>query len=43
MISSDIQEILANADRIIVFRRGRMAGEVQGVTATQENLVHMAS
>jgi len=43
MISSDIQEILANADRIIIFRRGRMAGEVQGATATQENLVHLAS
>jgi putative xylitol transport system ATP-binding protein len=43
MISSDIQEIVASADRIIVFRRGRIAGEVEGAAATQEHLVHLAS
>lgn len=43
MISSDIQEILASADRIVVFHRGRIAGEVEGAAATQENLVHLAS
>lgn len=43
MISSEIPEILANADRIIVFRRGRIAGEMFAADATQEALVHLAS
>ena len=43
MISSEIPEILANADRILVFRRGRIAGELVGAEATQEALVHLAS
>ncbi|NTI46319.1 sugar ABC transporter ATP-binding protein [Rhizobium rhizogenes] len=43
MISSEIPEILGNADRIIVFQRGRIAGEVSGPDATQETLVHLAS
>ena len=43
LISSEIPEILANADRIVVFRRGRIAGEVAAAEATQEALVHLAS
>jgi len=43
MISSEVPEILGNSDRIIVFRRGRIAGEVMGSEATQEILVHLAS
>ncbi|MDE1991250.1 MAG: sugar ABC transporter ATP-binding protein [Rhizobiaceae bacterium] len=43
MISSEISEILGNADRIVVFQRGRIAGEVSGPDATQETLVHLAS
>ena len=43
LISSEIPELLANADRILVFRRGRIAGEVSGAEATQERLVHLAS
>ncbi|WP_108399005.1 sugar ABC transporter ATP-binding protein [Devosia submarina] len=43
MISSEIPEILANADRIIVFRSGRIAGELTAAEATQEALVHLAS
>ena len=43
MISSEVPEILGNSDRIIVFRRGRIAGEVLGSEATQEVLVHLAS
>ena len=43
LISSEIPEILANADRIFVFRRGRIAGEIAAVAATQEALVHLAS
>jgi putative xylitol transport system ATP-binding protein len=43
LISSEIVEILANADRVVVLRRGRIAGTVAGATATQETLVHLAS
>ncbi len=42
-ISSEIPELLANADRIVVFRRGRLAGELAARDATQEALVHLAS
>jgi len=43
LISSEIPEILANADRIAVFRRGRIAGELTAAEATQDALVHLAS
>jgi putative xylitol transport system ATP-binding protein len=43
LISSEIVEILANADRVVVLRRGRIAGTVAGASATQETLVHLAS
>lgn len=43
MISSEIPEILGNADRVVVFRRGRLVGELHGPDATQEALVHLAS
>ncbi len=43
LISSEIPEMLANADRIVVFRRGRISGEVAVQDATQEMLVHLAS
>nr|WP_073054262.1 sugar ABC transporter ATP-binding protein [Kaistia soli] len=43
LISSEIPEILANADRIVVFRRGGIAGELTAAEATQEALVHLAS
>ena len=43
LISSEIPELLANADRIIILRRGRIAGEVSGPEATQDRLVHLAS
>ncbi len=42
-ISSEIPELLASADRIVVFRRGRIAGELVAAEATQEELVHLAS
>jgi putative xylitol transport system ATP-binding protein len=42
LISSEVMEILANADRIIVFRRGRIAGELRASTATQQALVQLA-
>lgn len=43
LISSEIPEVIANSDRIIVFKRGKIAGEVTGQAANQKTLVHLAS
>ena len=43
MVSSEIPEILGMSDRIIVFRDGDIAGEIDRSTANQEQLVHLAS
>jgi len=42
MISSDLPEVLATADRIIVIRGGKVAGELRGVDATQEAVGRLA-
>ncbi len=39
MISSELPEVLAVSDRIMVMRRGRVAGEVRGDEATEEGLM----
>ncbi|ACM31363.1 sugar ABC transporter ATP-binding protein [Agrobacterium rhizogenes] len=43
VVSSELDEILQVADRIIVFRRGRIAGELAGTDASHEALLHLAS
>ncbi len=42
MISSELPEILAVSDRILVMRHGRIAGELNVAEATQENIMHYA-
>lgn len=42
IISSDLPEVLSLADRIIVMREGRIAGEFLGEVATEENVMHLA-
>ena len=42
MVSSELPEILAISDRVLVMRRGRIAGEFDGATATQEKLMEHA-
>jgi ABC-type sugar transport system ATPase subunit len=42
LVSSELPEILAIADRIIVMRRGRIAGQFDGDTATQEMIMEKA-
>jgi len=42
MISSELPEILAVSDRILVMREGRLAGELAGRTATPEQVLALA-
>jgi ABC-type sugar transport system ATPase subunit len=42
MISAELNEILAMADRVIVMRNGRIAGEVSSTQASEEKLVSIA-
>ena len=42
-VSSELPELLANTDRIVAFRRGRMVGVLDTAEATQEALVHLVS
>ena len=43
MISSELPEILAIADRIFVMREGRISGELSHTEATEEKILHYAS
>jgi ABC-type sugar transport system ATPase subunit len=43
MISSDLPEILAMSDRVLVMHQGRIAGEIPGERATQEAIMHYAT
>ena len=43
MISSDLPEMLALADRIIVMRQGRITGELTRAEATEEKIMHLAA
>ena len=43
VISSDLPEVLAVADRILVMREGRMTGELNGTDATEEKIMRYAS
>jgi ABC-type sugar transport system ATPase subunit len=42
VISSELPEILAVSDRILVMRHGRIAGELEIQEATQENIMNLA-
>ena len=43
VISSDLPEVLAVADRIIVLREGRISGELNGASASEETVLRLAS
>lgn len=43
MISSELPEVLAMSDRIVVFRDGQKVGERKRGDVTQEQLMHLAS
>jgi len=43
VVSSELPELLAVADRILVMRGGRLAGEVPGGNATEEAVMRLAT
>jgi len=43
VISSELPEVLAVADRILVMREGRISAELSRTEATEEKIVHFAS
>jgi ribose transport system ATP-binding protein len=43
MVSSDLPEVLALADRIVVMREGRIQGELVGTEATEESVMRLAT
>ncbi|MCX6089228.1 MAG: sugar ABC transporter ATP-binding protein [Candidatus Atribacteria bacterium] len=43
VVSSDLPEILSLCDRILVMHEGRLVGEIDGPTATQEEIMRMAT
>ena len=43
MISSEMPELIGVSNRIMVMCNGKITGEVEGVEATQENIMHFAT
>jgi ribose transport system ATP-binding protein len=43
MISSEMPEIVGMSDRIVVFHRGRVVGDLPGETATEEQVMMLAT
>ena len=43
VVSSDLPEVLTLADRIVVMAGGRTVGELDGATATEEEVLHLAT
>lgn len=43
MISSELTEVIGMADRVIVMRQGRIAGELTGSDVTEESIMHLAT
>jgi ABC-type sugar transport system ATPase subunit len=43
LASSDLAEVLRLAQRIVVLRHGRLAGELDAATASEEAIVHLST
>ena len=43
VVSSDLPELLALADRIVVMREGHIRGEIPGSAATEEAVMDLAA
>ncbi|WP_370675598.1 sugar ABC transporter ATP-binding protein [Pleomorphomonas sp. PLEO] len=42
MVSSDMPEVISMSDRVLVFRRGEVAGELSGEDITEENILTLS-
>lgn len=42
MVSSDMPEVISMSDRVLVFRQGAIAGELQGEAITEENILTLS-
>jgi len=42
VVSSELEEIVSEADRVLVMRNGQISGEVTGDNITKENVLHFA-
>jgi ABC-type sugar transport system ATPase subunit len=42
MVSSDMPEVISMSDRVIVFKRGEIAGELAGEQITEENILALS-
>jgi ribose transport system ATP-binding protein len=42
MVSSDMPEVISMSDRVIVFKRGEVAGELTGERITEENILTLS-
>ena len=42
VVSSEMTEVIGLCDRVVVMRRGRIAGEVQGAEVNEEAIVRLA-
>ena len=42
VVSSELEEIVSEADRVLVMRNGKISGEVTGENITKENVLHFA-
>ncbi len=43
MISSELPEVVGMSDRVYVMREGSIAGELNGQSITQENIMTLAT
>ncbi|WP_372424741.1 sugar ABC transporter ATP-binding protein [Salinarimonas chemoclinalis] len=43
LVSSEVDEVLGMADRVVVMRDGRMAGTISGADMNAQNLLHLAT
>jgi rhamnose transport system ATP-binding protein len=43
VVSSDLPEVLAIADRIVVMKEGEIQGELAGAAATEQTVMHLAT
>jgi len=43
MISSDLEEVIGNCDRVMVMREGHLVGEVKGNMVTENEIMYLAT